>query len=101
ASWRAHLLQVAADEPTSRTHGWRARLAASPTGSGPFEEALDQLHALVDCCPEERHLVHGDLLHYNVLVAGDRITGVIDWGCSIYGHLLFDVARITFCDPYY
>jgi hygromycin-B 4-O-kinase len=100
-SWRAALLKVGSDSPTSRTHGWRERLAASPTGSGPFEEALGRFQTLVDCCPEERHLIHGDLLHYNVLVAGDRITGVIDWGCSIYGDFLYDVAWLAFYAPWY
>ena len=81
ASWRTALLDAANDPPTERTHGWRERLATSPTGAEPFEEALGQLHALVDYCPEDRHLIHSDLLNYNVLVADDRIAAVIDWGC--------------------
>ena len=39
-TWRAALLDVANDWPGSRTHGWRDRLSASPTGPGPFELAL-------------------------------------------------------------
>ena len=101
ASWRATLLKAADDEPTSRTHGWRERLATSPTGSGPFEEALARLQTLVDCCPEERYLIHGDLLHYNVLVADDRITAVVDWGCAIYGDFLYDIAWFAFYAPWF
>jgi hygromycin-B 4-O-kinase len=100
-TWQAALLSVADDRPTSRTHGWRARLATSPTGSGSFEEALGYLRALVDYAPAERHLVHSDLLNYNVLVSGDRVTAVIDWGCALYGDFLYDVAWFSFWSPWY
>ena len=100
-TWRAALLDVANDRPSSRTHGWRERLAASPTGSGPFEEALGCLESLLDACPEERYLVHGDLLNYNVLVADDRLTAVIDWGCSLYGDFVYDIAWFALWSPWY
>lgn len=100
-SWRAALLDVGSDRPDDRTHGWRQRLAASPTGSGPFEEALDAVATLVGEGPDERHLIHSDLLNYNVLVAGHRITAVIDWGCSMYGDFLYDLAWLTFWWPWY
>lgn len=101
SSWRAALLTVGNDPPESRTHGWRASLAASPTGLGPFDEALAKLHALVDVCPEGRCLIHSDLLNYNVLVAGDRLTAVLDWGCAMYGDFLYDLAWLTFWQPWY
>src|SRR5919109_976262 len=59
-SWRAALLAVATDRPAVRTHGWRARLAASSVGVGPFEEAYRHLQALADRVREERHLIHSD-----------------------------------------
>jgi hygromycin-B 4-O-kinase len=92
---------VAVDRPTDRIHGWRERLAASPTGLGPFDEALEQLRALVEYVPEERHLIHSDLLNYNVLVADDRLTGVLDWGCGMYGDFLYDLAWLVFWAPWY
>ncbi len=101
ASWRDALLDVAIDRPLKRTFGWRARLAASPTGAGPFEEAFERMAALAGHCPEARHLVHSDLLHYNVLVTHDRITAVIDWGSSIYGDFLYDLAWLSFWSPWY
>jgi hygromycin-B 4-O-kinase len=100
-TWQAALVDAANDRPTDRTHGWRERLAASPTGSGPFEEAIGHLRALVAYAPEERHLIHSDLLNYNVLVSGDRITAVLDWGCSMYGDFLYDVAWLCFWSPWY
>ncbi len=99
--WRAFLLTVADDSPSARTHGWRARLATRPEGDGPFMEALSAMTALVPKCPEVRHLIHSDLLHNNVLVSGDRITGVIDWGCSMYGDFLYDLAWLSFWSRWY
>lgn len=100
-SWRAALLAVATERPAARTRGWRTRLAASSVGIGPFEEAYAQLQALADRVPEERHLIHSDLLHYNVLVEADRITGVLDWGCAMYGDFLYDLAWFCFWQPWY
>ncbi len=100
-SWRVALLAVASDRPNDRTHGWRERLEASPVGPKPFDEAFGRLRVLVDCCPEERHLIHSDLLHYNVLVAGDRISAVVDWGCAKYGDFLYDLAWFAFWSPWY
>ncbi|MGI9146974.1 MAG: phosphotransferase family protein [Chloroflexota bacterium] len=101
ATWRAALLDVAYDRPGHRTHGWRDRLSASPMGDGPFEQALNQLHQLVEACPEQRWLVHSDLLNYNVLVSNDRLSAVIDWGCSLYGDFLYDVAWLAFWSAWY
>jgi hygromycin-B 4-O-kinase len=100
-SWRATLLDVANDRPTDRIHGWRERLAASPVGVGSFEEAYGHLLALASRIPEERHLIHSDLLHYNVLVEAERVTGVLDWGCAMYGDFLYDLAWLCFWQPWY
>jgi hygromycin-B 4-O-kinase len=91
-SWRAALLAIADDRPGERTHGWRERLVASPTGSGPFDDALARLDGLIPEDAEERHLIHIDLLNYNVLVEDGRINAVIDWGCGMYGDFLYDLA---------
>ncbi|MEA2582559.1 MAG: hygromycin-B 4-O-kinase [Thermomicrobiales bacterium] len=100
-SWRAALLDIAADRPGDRGHGWRERLEASATGAERFDEALDHLRALAEFCPEERHLIHSDLLHFNVLVAGDRISAVFDWGNALYGDFLYDLAWFAFWSPWY
>jgi len=101
ASWRAALLAIAEDQPGERTHGWRNRLSASPTGSGPFEEAHARLDALIPISEEERHLIHSDLLNFNVLVADGRISAVFDWGCAMYGDFLYDFAWFEFWSPWY
>ncbi len=99
-SWRAMLLDAATDRPSQRTHGWRSRLAASPTGDGPLVEAYGVLASLADDLPGPRHLIHADLMNRNVLVAGDRVSGVFDWGCAMYGDFLFDLAWIDFWAPW-
>ena len=88
-------------EPGERTHGWRERLVASPTGPDPFDEALARLDALIPDDAQERHLIHSDLLNYNVLVEDDRISAVIDWGCAMYGDFLYDLAWFEFWSPWY
>ena len=100
-TWREALLEVAVDRPSSRIHGWHERLVASPLGTQAFDAAFERLKGLLDVCPEERHLIHSDLLNYNVLVAQDRITAVLDWGSSMYGDFVYDVAWLTFWQPWY
>lgn len=100
-SWQDALLDVGVDRPTDRIAGWRAQLAASPTGTAPFDEAYERLQELAASSPTERHLIHSDLLHYNVLVSGDRITGVFDWGCGLYGDFLYDLAWFCFWVPWF
>ena len=98
---RTALLDVGVERPTDRIAGWRAALASSPTGAEPFDEAYRRLQALVAYSPEERHLIHSDLLHFNVLVSDDRITGIFDWGCGLYGDFLYDLAWFCFWSPWY
>ena len=100
-SWREVLLSVNTDNPAHRTHGWRERLAASSVGIARHDEAYERLVDLASDLPEERHLIHSDLLHYNVLVEGARITGVLDWGCSLYGDHLYDLAWLCYWQPWF
>lgn len=58
-----------------------------------FDQAFDELEGLVVRLPEvERRIVHADLLNRNVLVDGDRLTSVLDWGNVMYGDPLYDSA---------
>ncbi|MBV9582903.1 MAG: phosphotransferase [Chloroflexi bacterium] len=102
ASWRDALLSVASDAPTNRTHGWRTKLRQSEVGQRAFDRAFQRLQASVDACPShERYLVHSDLLYFNVLVRDDHISAVLDWGSSMYGDFLWDLAWLTFWQPWY
>src|SRR5690606_20643606 len=98
-SWRAALLSVNADHP--RLPGWRERLAGDPVRERVFREAYERLAHLAEGVPEVRHLVYSDLLNYNVLVEGDRITSVLDWGASLYGDFVYDVAWLAYFASWY
>jgi hygromycin-B 4-O-kinase len=101
ATWADALLDVFNDRPTDRLHGWRERLTASEVGMGPFIQAFKVLEMLAPEIPMERHLIHSDLLNYNVLVDQSQITAVIDWGCAMYGDFLYDAAWFEFWAPWY
>jgi hygromycin-B 4-O-kinase len=101
ASWREALLDVENDPPSGRTHGWRARLETVPSAVSTFQEGLRALRELVDICPEDRHLIHADLMADNVRVSGDRVTAVVDWANSMYGDFLYDLARLIFWTPWF
>jgi len=100
-TWRAQLRGIATDPATRGAPGSRELLQASPTGVGPFDEGFARLRELVDQCPEERHLIHDDLINFNVLVDGDHISAVLDWGSSMWGDFLYDVAKLVFYRPWY
>lgn len=100
-TWRAALHDIAGASSTDRIPDWRERLADSPTGIEPFEEALEGLRLLLPFCPDERYLIHNDLLHFNVLVAGDRISAIVDWGCAMYGDFLYDIAWFVYWAPWF
>lgn len=100
-TWRAWLLGIATDPATRGAPGPRELLEASPAGVGPFDEGYARLVELAEHCPEERQLIHDDLINYNVLAEGDRISAVLDWGSSKYGDFLYDIAKLVFYQPWY
>jgi hygromycin-B 4-O-kinase len=103
AAWREYLLSVGDERPRqgiggweNRILGWRSKLMAFPLRQRAFDEALAHLSRLVEGCPEERYLVHSDLLNHNLLATDAEITAVLDWGSSTYGDFLYDLAWFTF-----
>ncbi|WP_329157470.1 phosphotransferase [Streptomyces sp. NBC_01717] len=67
-SWADALLAIGTE--TARVPGWRAALTDSEIGLGPVEAGLAALATLAPYLPNERRMVHGDLLSRNVLAAG-------------------------------
>jgi hygromycin-B 4-O-kinase len=103
AGWRDWLRAGLVDRPGERVSGWAAILAGSAALSDLFAAGERELSSLLQACPEIRHVVHGDLLNRNVLVAPDgfRLTAVFDWGCSVWGDFLYEAAWFTFWAPWY
>jgi hygromycin-B 4-O-kinase len=100
-SWRATLLDVDRDDGAARTGGWRDKLRARPDAAARFDTALRTLRESVEVCPETPNVIHADLMGDNLLVQDDRIAAVVDWGCSMYGDFVYDLARLTFWVPWF
>jgi aminoglycoside phosphotransferase (APT) family kinase protein len=103
ASWREYLWSGLDDRPGERVSGWTAILASRPGLLELFTTAQRAFSGLLDACPEIRHMLHGDLLNRNVLVAPDasRLTAVFDWACSACGDFLYEAAWFTFWAPWH
>jgi aminoglycoside phosphotransferase (APT) family kinase protein len=102
-SWRAWLCDRLVDDPKQPVHGWRAAIGAQSDLDRIYRAGEARVRDLVDACPERRDLVHGDLLHANVLVTEDasRPDAVFSWKCSVRGDFMFDIAWCTFCSIWY
>ena len=102
-SWREFLLAGLADDPGNLVHGWSAALARDRDLAALSAAAAGRVRALAEACPERRDLVHGDLLHGNVLVSPDarRVEAVLSWKCSVRGDFLFDAAWCSFWAPFH
>jgi hypothetical protein len=102
-TWRGWLCERLVDDPNPDVGDWRAALAAESEADRVFAACAARIRDLVGSCPERRDLIHGDLLHANVLVAEDasRPKAVFSWKCSVRGDFLYDVAWCTFWSPWY
>jgi aminoglycoside phosphotransferase (APT) family kinase protein len=102
-TWREWLRAGVTDNPDSLVSGWRKALAGHRRIDAIFRACESRIEALLPYCPERRDLVHGDLLHQNVLVSEDatRVTAIFSWKCSVRGDFLFDVAWCTFWGPWH
>jgi hygromycin-B 4-O-kinase len=101
ASWQEALLDVVNDRPEKRTYGWRKSLEAVPENRAVFEHAAALFATKVSVCPNERHLIHNDLLNRNILVDAHRVTALLDWGDSRYGDSLYDIAHLLYWWPWF
>jgi hygromycin-B 4-O-kinase len=101
-TWRDALLGIVEDEEDSRLVGWRASLRASAEPSRIFDEAAARLEGLAAACPDGvRHVIHGDLTAGNVFFVEDAVSAVLDWGNSLVGDWLYEVAWLVFWSPWH
>lgn len=101
STWEEFLADVIQDRPDSRTRGWKLRLLDSPAGDESFMRGYESMLDLAGAFPGPRSLIHNDLLNRNALAEGGRMTSVFDWGCSIYGDFVYELATIVFWSPWY
>ena len=98
-SWADYLLSLA-ERDDDRLRGWRDGLRRADA-DGVFARGCEVLERLVVRCPNVRGIVHSDLLNDNVLVGADnRVSGMLDWGCSLAGDPVYDIAWLAYCAPF-
>ena len=100
ATWSEYLLAITQETNDERSVGRLAQLATHPEGIDTFRWGLDLLMQVADDSIP-RSLVHADLINRNVLVKDDRLSGVFDRGCSVYGDHLYDLAWFEFWSSWY
>ena len=102
-TWHGWLRAGLIDNPDSLVSGWRKTLAKDARLNAIYSACEARIEELLPHCPERRDLVHGDLLHQNVLISDDatRVTAIFSWKCSMRGDFLFDVAWCTVWSPWH
>lgn len=100
-SWRTFLRNALEDRPGERGGDWRPLLEQSVIGAESFDRDIQVLERLLVDMPEKRHVLHSDLINYNCFVRDHRISGIIDWGCAMYGDFVYEIAWFTFWSPWY
>lgn len=101
SSWQEFLLSITKPNYNQHLQGWRDNLKRFKPGLEGFTSISEKFKTLVLNCPEERYLIHSDLLHYNLLVKDSKISGMIDWGNSLFGDFLYDIAWFAFWQFWY
>ncbi|HEY7070809.1 MAG TPA: phosphotransferase [Acidimicrobiales bacterium] len=106
ATHAAQLVSLARchDTDSGRGRPWRENAVVAARGwldSTPIEPAdAGVLAAAIDRGEEaeilQTTIVHGDFHHGNALVAGDEVTGVIDWEIAGAGDWRFDLVMLAF-----
>lgn len=102
-SWHQYLLETIKPDTNRARKDFLAALAERPALGGLYNAACERIRDLLAYCPERRDLIHGDLLHQNVLVSGnaEEITAVFSWKCSAFGDFVYDVAWCTHWAPWH
>jgi hygromycin-B 4-O-kinase len=99
-SWRNFITNVRNEEEDWNFYGkWHALFDTTFLERDFFDQVYDQMVRLLDFCPEERFLVHGNYGFSNVIAHEGKITGVIDWIGSLYGDFVYDVAWLNYWLP--
>ena len=89
------------DRDDERLRGWHDRLDAVPEARFVFDDAQHEIERIAANCPDERCVNHGDPLQGNILIdRRDNVSALLDWGVSVVGDPLYDLAMLLFCVPW-
>ena len=94
SSWREYLLSLL-DE---NVYDWEKVRNTEGVDTELLSELMSAYLKLVEYCPEERKLRHGDFGTNNLLIDPDarKITAIIDWDNASYGDPLYDMGGSYF-----
>jgi hygromycin-B 4-O-kinase len=94
----AEFLTAIPQRDDDRLRGWQERLAAEENAKSVFDAAQREVERRAPNSSDERSVNHCDPLQGNILIGPDnRPTALLDWGTSIVGDPLYDLAMLMFC----
>ncbi|HSH82414.1 MAG TPA: aminoglycoside phosphotransferase family protein [Herpetosiphonaceae bacterium] len=77
--------------------GWTTALREHSSATHAVLTRLERLVAGKEgCCMQRDDIVHGDVVADNVLVDGERVTGIVDWDAAGCGDRVLDLAKLLF-----
>lgn len=101
SSWRGSLAIIAKEEDERDYFGkWYHLFDDTFLERALFKDIYRKMRDLLEFCPTERYLVHGNFSLRNLLAEQGAITAVLDWVDAKYGDFLFDVAGLDFWYPW-
>ena len=98
--WRSFLVQVKDEEEDWDYFGkWHHMFEDTFLERDLFDNLFQRMTHLLDYCPAERYLVHGNYSLRNIIAHEEKITGVVDWLDARYGDFVYDIAGLDFWIP--
>lgn len=98
-TWQAWVTkpQIMVKKPTTNDfYTWKEILSKDFVDAKLIHQILIQLNQLLKYVPPDRSVIVGDFKPGNILIDGDRVTGIRDWSEAGYGDFLYDVAYFDF-----
>jgi len=99
-NWRSFLIKVKDEEEDWDYFGkWHSLFEKTFLERELFDDLFQRMMHLLDFCPTDRYLVHGNYSLRNILAHEGKITGVVDWLDARYGDFVYDIAGLDFWIP--
>jgi hygromycin-B 4-O-kinase len=96
-SWKGFIARIIEEERPDGFYGkWHTLFQTTFLERDFFETVYNHMLRLLEVCPEERYLVHGEYGYNNVLAQEGKVTAVLDWVDTSYGDFVYDIAWIGF-----
>ena len=100
-SWHRYLLRVAEEEDERDYFGkWHHLFADTFLERDVFDRIYHHMLSLLQYCPSDRFLLHGNYSLRNILAENGKITAVLDWVDAKYGDFVYDLAAFDFWYPW-